>query len=278
MAAGVPIKDIVSGIAMGLITSGPLDGKHPYTILTDIQGLEDHFGDMDFKVSGTKKGITALQMDIKIKGVTREILKEALAQANKARAEIREVMSKAIEKPRDDVSQYAPKVGQMDIDVDQIKDVIGSGGKIINDIIEKCDNVKIDITDDGHVMIYHMNREMVNKAMNIIEGIVRKAEIGEEYEGNVTRVEDYGCFVSLFGDTEGLCHVSRLGWNYINNAHDVVRVGEKLKVKVIDIDEKGKVKLSHREFMEKPQKNDENKSEEDSKNQKRGLFGFKKSK
>ncbi|MFA6667255.1 MAG: polyribonucleotide nucleotidyltransferase [Bacilli bacterium] len=253
MAAGVPIKGIVSGIAMGLITSGPLDGKHPYTILTDIQGLEDHFGDMDFKVSGTAKGITALQMDIKIKGVTREILKEALAQANKARAEIREVMSNAISEPRKELGEYAPKFDQFDISIDKIKDVIGSGGKVINDIIAKCDNVKINIDDDGHVVIYHMKRDMVNKAKGMIEDIVRVAEVGQEYEGVVQRVEDYGAFVRLFGDTDGLCHVSRLAWNYVNNAHDIVKVGDILKVKVIGFDDHGKVKLSHREFIEKPE-------------------------
>jgi len=252
MAAGVPIKGMVSGIAMGLITSGPLDGKHPYTILTDIQGLEDHFGDMDFKVSGTAKGITALQMDIKIKGVTREILKEALAQANKARAEIRDVMSSAISEPRKELAEFAPKFDQLEIDVDKIKDVIGSGGKVINDIIAKCDNVKINISDDGHVVLYHSNRAIINKAKGMIEDIAKVAEVGQEYEGNVTRVEDYGAFVNLFGDTDGLCHVSRLAWNYVANAHDVVRVGDKLKVKVIGIDDHGKVKLSHREYITKP--------------------------
>ena len=252
MAAGVPIKGMVSGIAMGLISSGPLDGKHPYTILTDIQGLEDHFGDMDFKVAGTAKGITALQMDIKIAGVTREVLAEALAQANKARAEIRAAMEKAIKEPRADVAKYAPKLDKMTIDVDKIRDVIGTGGKVINDIIAQCDNVKIDIDDDGHVVIYHMNRDMINKAKALIENIVREAKVGEVYEGEVTRVEDYGAFVKLFGNCEGLCHVSRLGWGFIDRAQDVVKVGDTLKVRVVEIDDKGKVKVSHREFLEKP--------------------------
>ena len=250
MAAGVPIKDMVSGIAMGLITSGPLDGNHPYTILTDIQGLEDHFGDMDFKVAGTKNGITALQMDIKIKGVTREILHDALYQANKARAQIREVMSKAISEPRSELSEYAPKFDTIYIDKDKIKDVIGSGGKVINDIIEKCDNVKIDIEDDGKVTIYHTNAQAIRKARSIIENITREVMVGEIYEGVVTRVEDYGAFVSLFGDKEGLCHVSRLANERIETAKSFVRVGEKFKVKVIDVDDHGKIKLSHKEFVD----------------------------
>ena len=252
MAAGVPIKAMVSGIAMGLISSGPLDGKHPYTILTDIQGLEDHFGDMDFKVAGTEKGITALQMDIKIKGVTKEVLREALAQAHEARAKIREVMKQAIAEPRPDVGKYAPKMDTFHIDVDKIRDVIGTGGKVINEIIAECDDVKIDIEDDGQVTIYHMDRETINKAKNMILDIVREAQVGEEYTGEVTRVEDYGAFVKLFGNVEGLCHVSRLGWGFVSRAQDVVKVGDTLRVRVIEIDDHGKVKVSAREFMEKP--------------------------
>ena len=253
MAAGVPIKAMVSGIAMGLISSGPLDGKHPYTILTDIQGLEDHFGDMDFKVAGTEKGITALQMDIKIKGVTREVLKEALDQAHVARAQIREVMAKAIDKPRSDVGKYAPKMTTFFIDADKIREVIGTGGKVINDIIAKCDNCKIDIEDSGQITIYHMNRDVINRAKQMIDDIVKEAKVGEIYEGIVTRVEDYGAFVKLFGSCEGLCHVSRLGWGFIDKASDVVNIGDTLKVKVIEIDDHGKVKVSHKEFEEKPE-------------------------
>lgn len=252
MAAGVPIKGMVSGIAMGLISSGPLDKDHPYTILTDIQGLEDHFGDMDFKVAGTAKGITALQMDIKIAGVTREVLRDALEQAHKARAEIREVMAKAIAEPRPDVAKYAPKLDKMQIDVDKIRDVIGTGGKVINDIIAQCDNVKIDIDDDGHVVIYHMDREMINKAKAMIEDIVREVKPGEVYEGPVTRIEDYGVFVKLYGNVEGLCHVSRLGWGFIENAKSVAKIGDVLKVIVTEVDEHGKIRVSHREFVEKP--------------------------
>ena len=251
MAAGVPIKRMVSGIAMGLISTGSLD-TNPYTILTDIQGLEDHFGDMDFKVAGTEVGITALQMDIKIAGVTRDVLRQALEQAHKARAEIRAVMSKAIAEPRPDVAEFAPKLDKMQIDVDKIREVIGTGGKVINDIIEKCDKVQIDIDDDGHVVIYHMNREMINKAKQMIEDIVREAKVGEVYEGEVTRVEDYGAFVKLFGNCEGLCHVSRLDWGFVARAQDKVKVGDILKVRVCEIDDHGKVKVSHREFVEKP--------------------------
>ncbi|NLZ15914.1 MAG: polyribonucleotide nucleotidyltransferase [Erysipelotrichaceae bacterium] len=259
MAAGVPIKAIVSGIAMGLISSGPLDGKHPYTILTDIQGLEDHFGDMDFKVAGTEKGITALQMDIKIKGISREVLKEALSQANIARAKIREVMAATISVPRPDVGKYAPKMDTFFIDPDRIREVIGTGGKVINDIIAQCDEVKIDIEDSGQVTIYHMDRETINKAKAMILNIIRVAKVGEVFDGEVNRVEDYGAFVHLFGNVDGLCHVSQLGYGYVDKAQSVVKVGDIIKVKVIEIDDKGKVKVSHKEFTEKPEGYDESK-------------------
>lgn len=253
MAAGVPIKDMVTGIAMGLITSGPLDGNHPYSILTDIQGLEDHFGDMDFKVAGTSQGITALQMDIKIKGVTKEILREALKQAHKAREEIRAVQITAISQPRADVGEYAPKMDTFFIDPDKIREVIGTGGKVINEIIAQCDNCKIDIEDSGQVTIYHLSRATIDKAKEMIDNIVKVAKVGEDYEGTVTRIEDYGCFVNLFGTTDGLCHVSRLAYTRTNHPSDVVKLGEKLKVRVIGIDDGGKVKVSHREFLEKPE-------------------------
>jgi polyribonucleotide nucleotidyltransferase len=262
MAAGVPIKAPVAGIAMGLITSGPLDGKHPYTILTDIQGMEDHYGDMDFKVAGTDNGITALQMDIKIKGVTRDVLKEALAQAHKARAEIMKVIKGAIAEPRKDVGKYAPKLDKLQIPVDRIKDVIGSQGKVINDIIEKCDNVKIDIDDDGRVVIYHMDREPINKAKKMIEDIVREAKVGEIYEGKVVRIESYGAFVNLFGNVDGLCHVSQLANERVNHPKDVVKIGQTLKVRVTEIDEKGRVNVSHKEFAPKVEKKPAPKKEE----------------
>ena len=272
MAAGVPIRRMVSGIAMGLITSGPIDGNHPYTILTDIQGLEDHFGDMDFKVAGTEKGVTALQMDIKIKGVTREILHDALMQAHKARAEIRSVMASAISEPREELSQYAPKFMTFYIDKSKIKDVIGSGGKVINEIIEECNQVKIEIDDDGRVSIYHMNKDDILKAKEIIEDIARIVEVGEEFEGIVTRIEDFGCFVSLYGEKEGLCHVSRLANGYVKSAHDVVRVGQKLKVKVIGVDEKGKISVSHKEYEQKSDNDSQHQNKKEGFTKKKGFF------
>ena len=267
MAAGVPIKAPVAGIAMGLISSGPLDGNHPYTILTDIQGMEDHYGDMDFKVAGTDDGITALQMDIKIKGITKEVLREALAQAHGARAQIMQVIKGAISEPRKEVGKYAPKLAQMKIDVDKIRDVIGQGGKVINDIIAKCDGVKIDIDEDGHVVIYHMDREAINKAKKMIEDIVREAKVGEIYDGTVVRIESYGCFVNLFGDVDGLCHVSKLAHTRVEHPKNVVKVGQKLKVIVTEIDEKGRINLSHKEFEPKPV-NDEKKDSKPKKEEK----------
>ena len=261
MAAGVPIKAPVSGIAMGLISSGPLDGNHPYTILTDIQGMEDHLGDMDFKVAGTPNGITALQMDIKIKGINKAVLKEALAQAHEARAKILDVMLSAIPEPRKEVSKYAPKLHQMQIDVDKIRDVIGQGGKVINDIIAQCDNVKIDIEQDGRVMIYHTDKEAIEKAAQMIYDIVREAKVGEVYEGTVVRIESFGCFVNLFGNVDGLVHVSKLDWKRVNHPQDVVKVGQKLKVTVTEIDEKGRINLSHKEFEPKPETKVETKDE-----------------
>ncbi len=253
MDAGVPIKAPVSGIAMGLITSGPLDGKHPYTILTDIQGLEDHLGDMDFKVAGTPNGVTALQMDIKIKGITEEILREALTRAHSARKEILDVMLGAISEPREELSDYALKMVAFNIPVDKIREVIGSQGKVINDIIEKCDNCKIDISDEGRVVVYHTDKTSLNKAVNMIQSIARVAKVGEVFEGKVVRIEPYGCFVNLFGDTDGMCHISRLAWNRIDKTEDVCKIGDTLKVIVTKVDEKGRVDLSHREFTEKPE-------------------------
>ena len=201
MAAGVPIKAPVAGIAMGLIMDEE-NGK--YTVLTDIQGMEDHFGDMDFKVAGTSKGITALQMDIKVTGITREVFEEALAQAKVARAQILENMMAAISEPREDVGTYAPKIEQFYIDPEKIREVIGPNGKMINKIIEASDDVKIDIEDDGHVVIYHMDRAAINHAADMIRDIVREAKVGDIYEGKVVRIEKFGAFVNLFPGTDGL--------------------------------------------------------------------------
>lgn len=249
MAAGVPIKAPVAGVAMGLIMN---EETGNYTVLTDIQGMEDHFGDMDFKVAGTEKGITALQMDIKVRGITREIFQEALAQANKARKEILANMSTAISEPRKELSPYAPKIAQMKISIDKIKDVIGPGGKMINQIISECDNVKIDIEDDGSVVIYHKDQAAIDKAKAKIEEIVRESHIGEEYLGKVVRVESYGAFVNLFGKTDGLLHISNISWNRIDKVEDVLKIGDEIDVKVIEIED-GKVKVSAKALLPKPE-------------------------
>jgi polyribonucleotide nucleotidyltransferase len=254
MAAGVPISAQVGGIAMGLITNGDINKGAPYTILTDIQGLEDHLGDMDFKVAGTKDGICALQMDIKINGINKRILQEALAQAKTARMQILEVMDKMIAAPRKEVGKYALKIKQMTIDPDKIREVIGPGGKVINDIIAKCDKVKIDITDDGKVVIYHQNYEPLNKAAAMIEALARVAKVGEIYEGKVTRVEAYGVFVELFPGCEGLCHVSKLAHERVEHPKDLFKLNDSIKVIVAGIDEKGKVNVSRKDLLPKPEK------------------------
>lgn len=248
MSAGVPIKAPVAGIAMGLIKDGDY-----YTILTDIQGMEDHEGDMDFKVAGTKDGVCALQMDIKVDGISREILDEALAQAKKARMEILDVMTAAIEAPRDEVSEYAPKLDKMHIAVDKIREVIGPSGKMINQIIAECDNVKIDIEDDGRVVIYHTNREMINKAKAMIENIAKVVEVGEIFEGKVVRIEKFGAFVNLFGNNDGLLHVSKMAWERVEKPEDIVKIGDTVRVVVTEIDEKGRINVSRRDLLPKPE-------------------------
>jgi len=247
MAAGVPIKAPVAGIAMGLVT-----WDDHYTVLTDIQGMEDHFGDMDFKVAGTNEGITALQMDIKISGINEAILKEALHQAKTARIEIMENMMTALEKPRSEVGRYAPKIAQLQIDIDKIRDVIGPGGKIINQIIMDCNNVKIDIEDDGRVTIYHQDQDSINKAREMIETIIKVAKVGEIYDAKVVRIEKFGAFVELFAGTDGLLHVSKIDHKRIEKPEDVLKLGETVKVKVIEIDDKGRVNVSRKDLLEKP--------------------------
>lgn len=249
MAAGVPIKAPVAGIAMGLIMN---DDTGAYTVLTDIQGMEDHFGDMDFKVAGTRDGITALQMDIKTTGITEAIFREALAQARKARMEILDNMETAIEKPREELSPYAPKIAIMHIDPDKIKDVIGPGGKMINQIIAECDNVKIDIDDDGQVVIYHQDQAAIDKAKEKIAEIVREAKVGEIYEGKVVRIENFGAFVNLFGHTDGLLHISNISHNRVEKVEDVLKIGDLIDVKVMEIDNKGRVNVSAKALLPRP--------------------------
>jgi len=253
MAAGVPIKDMVAGIAMGLITK---DDK--YTILTDIQGLEDHLGDMDFKVAGTKNGICALQMDIKIDGITKQILKEALAQAKKARFEILENMKTAIEEPRKELSPYAPKIKQMKIKESQIKDVIGRGGDVITKIIQDASGVvsvndknavKIDIEDDGRIILYHNDYAVIDKAIKLIEDITREVEVGKNYTAKVVKVESFGCFVEVWPGCEGLVHISKLAKDRVEKVEDVVKVGDEIVVKALGTDQKGRLNFSRKDAM-----------------------------
>ena len=257
MAAGVPIKAPVAGIAMGLIKEGDY-----YTILTDIQGMEDHEGDMDFKVAGTSEGICALQMDIKISGLSEEIMREALQQAKQGRMQILDVMNACIAAPREDVSKYAPKIHKMVIPVDKIREVIGPAGKMINQIIAESDNVKIDIEDDGRVIIYHQDKAAIQKAASLIEAIVRVAQVGEIYEGKVVRIEKFGAFVSLFNGTDGLLHVSKIAYERVEKVEDVLKLGDTVRVVVTEIDEKGRINVSRKDLLPKPEGYVEPKKEE----------------
>ncbi len=248
MAGGVPIKAPVAGIAMGLIS----DGSN-YTILTDIQGLEDHFGDMDFKVAGTREGITALQMDIKIEGITPQILKEALAQAKKARFEILDLIEATIPAPRPQLAPTAPKIDTIKIDVDKIKVVIGKGGETIDKIIEET-GVKIDIDDEGNVSIYSSDQAAIDRTKEIIAGLVREAKVGEVYHAKVVRIEKFGAFVNLFDKTDALVHISEISWSRTANVSDVLEVGEEVDVKVIKVDDKGRVDASMKALLPRPPK------------------------
>lgn len=243
MAGGVPIKAPVAGIAMGLIS----DGSN-YTILTDIQGLEDHFGDMDFKVAGTREGITALQMDIKIEGITPQILKEALAQAKKARFEILDLIEATIPAPRTHLAPTAPKIDTIKIDVDKIKVVIGKGGETIDKIIEET-GVKIDIDDEGNVSIYSSDQAAIDRAKEIIAGLVREAKVGEVYHAKVVRIEKFGAFVNLIKGKDGLVHISQLANERVNKVEDVVKLGDEILVKVTEIDDKGRINLSRKALL-----------------------------
>lgn len=253
MAAGVPIKKPVAGIAMGLITH-----EDDYTILTDIQGMEDHLGDMDFKVAGTRDGITALQMDIKIDGINREILKEALEQAKKARFEILDVIEKQIDKPREDVSKYAPKTEVFMINPDKIKDVIGRGGEMITKIILECSNVntvndinavKVDLEDDGRVIIYHTDRDVINRTADRIKDIAREVEIGKTYTCRVVSIQDFGIFVELWPGCEGLIHVSQLDTKRVDKPSDLFKVGDEVIAIATGYDKKGKLNLSRKDLL-----------------------------
>ena len=260
MAAGVPIKAPVAGIAMGLITHG-----EDYTILTDIQGMEDHLGDMDFKVAGTEHGICALQMDIKIKGITEQILKEALEQARVARLQVLKVMQKQIKEPRKEVSKYAPKMETFMIDPSKIKEVIGKGGEMITKIICDASNVKdvnninavkVDLEDDGRVIIYHSDQEIINKTRQMIEEVVRDVEVGKIYEAKVAKIEDFGCFVQLWPGCEGLVHISQLSHERVDKVEDVVKVGDEIIVKSLGPDKKGRQNFSRKDALPKPKKKD----------------------
>ncbi len=266
MAAGVPIKAPVAGIAMGLITH-----EDKYTILTDIQGMEDHLGDMDFKVAGTEYGITALQMDIKISGITEEILKEALEQARKARLEVLKVMKKQIKEPRKEVSKYAPKMETFMINPAKIKDVIGKGGETITKIICEASNVtevtninavKVELEDDGRVIIYHSDKEIIEKTRAMIEEIIREVEVGKIYEAKVVKVEDFGCFVQLWPGCEGMVHVSQLAHERVEKASDIVSVGDEIIVKALGIDKKGRQNFSRKEALPKPKEKKSKKEKE----------------
>ena len=255
MAAGVPIKAPVAGIAMGLITKGD-----KYTILTDIQGLEDHMGDMDFKVAGTREGICAMQMDIKIKGVSRDILSEALAQAKKARMQILDVMESVIPEPRKELSKYAPKIKTIQINPDKIRDVIGRGGEMITKIILEASNVKtvqdkdavkVDLEDDGRVIVYHTDEEIIDKTIKMIEDISREVEIGQVYSCKVVSIQDFGAFVELWPGCEGLIHVSQLDNKRVEKVSDVLSVGDEVMAKAVGYDKKGKLNLSRKDVLSK---------------------------
>lgn len=251
MDAGVPIKAPVAGIAMGLVKSG----EH-YTVLTDIQGMEDHLGDMDFKVAGTAKGVTALQMDIKIAGLSKEILEEALQQAKKGRMQILEHMLSTLGKPREHLSPYAPKILTMHINPDKIRDVIGPSGKQINKIIEET-GVKIDIEQDGTIFIASTDEEMNQKAKKIIEDIVREVEVGQMYLGKVKRIEKFGAFVEIFNGKDGLVHISELAEERIGKVEDVVAIGDEILVKVTEIDRQGRINLSRKAVLREQRKQKE---------------------
>ncbi len=273
MAAGVPIKAPVAGIAMGLITH-----EDDYIILTDIQGMEDHLGDMDFKVAGTREGICSLQMDIKIKGITKQILKEALAQAKDARMEILDVMEKQIPEPRKEVSKYAPKMVTFMIKPEKIKDVIGKGGETITKIILEASNVnavndmnavKVDLEDDGRVIIYHTDKEVIEKTRKMIEDITREVEEGQLYTAKVVKIEEFGCFVQVWPGCEGLVHISELAKDRVEKTTDVVSLGDEIVVKCIGWDKKGRLNFSRKKVFQDDSKESKKEEKEEAKAEKK---------
>jgi polyribonucleotide nucleotidyltransferase len=243
MDAGVPIKAPVAGIAMGLVREGD-----DFFILSDILGMEDHYGDMDFKVAGTREGITSLQMDLKVKGLTREVMARALAQAKEGRLHILDRMAEAITEPRDDISVYAPRILTIKIKVDKIRDIIGPGGKMIRSIVERT-GAKIEVQDDGTVLIASVDEESSSHAMEIINELTQEPEIGKVYKGTVKKVLDFGAFVEIFAGTEGLCHISQLADYRVKDIYEEVSEGDEMVVKVLDIDRDGKIKLSRKEAL-----------------------------
>src|SRR3989344_1242450 len=249
MDAGVPIETMIGGVAMGLVLDVPT-GK--FKVLTDIQGVEDGNGDMDFKVTGSEKGITAMQMDVKTKGLTVEILDQALKQAKDGRMHILDVMKKTISAPRAEMSPLAPRIETMQINPEKIRDVIGSGGKIINKIIADT-GVKIDIEDSGLVLVTSNNAEGMKKALEIIHNLTRDIKIGEVFKGKVVRIMDFGAFVELAGGKDGMCHISELAWHRVGKVEDAVKLGDELEVKVVEIDHMGRINLSHKILLPRPE-------------------------
>ena len=265
MDAGVPIKRPVAGISTGLVTNP--ENPDDYVMLTDIQGLEDFFGDMDFKVGGTEKGITAIQVDIKVDGLSYKIIEEAFARTRKARQHILDdIMKPVISEPREELSPYAPQIVSTQIKVEKIKDVIGKGGETINKIIEAT-GVKIDIEEDGQVMIYSADQEKAFQALDMIEDIVREFEVGQIYYGTVTRTTSFGAFVDIGGGKEGLVHISKIANERVRNVSDYVKEGDKVPVKVIDIDDQGRINLTMKDLVErKVEEEIEGKAEENEEN------------
>jgi polyribonucleotide nucleotidyltransferase len=240
MDAGVPVKDAVAGVAMGLVSDG-----EKVVVLTDIIGDEDHYGDMDFKVTGTRDGITALQMDIKINGITREVMKQALAQAKEGRLHILDIMKKTIAKPRSDISEYAPIITTIQIKPEKVRILIGPGGKTIREITSASE-ARIDVDDEGVVSVSASDRQNVEKAISMIQDILQEAEVGKLYNGKVVKIMDFGAFVEIFPGTDGLLHISQLDHERVNKVTDVVNEGDEVLVKVLEVDNNGKIRLSRK--------------------------------